>query len=258
MRSEMSEFSYGFAVTHELVTRLGSRLKAAPVLPSLLVEGRAGGGYDLMIDTGVPLLMQFKLTERMIHPAAREYATFSSEYFRLVIRGRKRGQRGQHRELRRHERAGRLVRYVAPAFHKATELDDRFKNGTVVACSALLAPADIGNFKDRLPHVVAFDPKGTKFYRWSNRTEIERAAMGERALENLIDDFGRARAMRITPRFFRELSAQFLGQRGTESQSEDFWSEWRSLHGRSSPATQAATLARVVLGSELVILRDGR
>jgi hypothetical protein len=44
MTPEISEFSYGFALTHELITLAGQPLRAAPIFSSLIEEGRAGGG----------------------------------------------------------------------------------------------------------------------------------------------------------------------------------------------------------------------
>ena len=55
MEPEFSEFSYGYALTDELIHWNGTKLKAAPVFPSLYDEG-AGKGYDLKLDrqNGVP------------------------------------------------------------------------------------------------------------------------------------------------------------------------------------------------------------
>ena len=63
MRSEFSEFSYGFAFTHEYVNHTPG-LKAAPELPSLVRE--AEKGYDLKLNySGHPKFFQFKLAEYM-------------------------------------------------------------------------------------------------------------------------------------------------------------------------------------------------
>lgn len=43
MKSDISEFSYGFALTNELVGWVN--LRAAPDFPSLIEEGKPGGGY---------------------------------------------------------------------------------------------------------------------------------------------------------------------------------------------------------------------
>ena len=47
MRSQISEFSYGYALTEKLVNRTGDLIGAAPLFPSLREEGKAGNGYDV-------------------------------------------------------------------------------------------------------------------------------------------------------------------------------------------------------------------
>jgi len=44
MRPDFSEFSYGYAVTEEIVTANKATLVAAPLFPSLYKEGKTGGG----------------------------------------------------------------------------------------------------------------------------------------------------------------------------------------------------------------------
>jgi len=71
MVPEISEFSYGFALTNELVG-WGS-LNSAPIFPSLIEEGKAGGGYDVYLDrSGFPLYLQFKRAECMFRKNARQ------------------------------------------------------------------------------------------------------------------------------------------------------------------------------------------
>ena len=71
MTPEISEFSYGFALTNELVG--WAPLAAAPIFPSLLEEGKAGGGYDVHLDApGTPLYLQFKRSDCMKRKSAKE------------------------------------------------------------------------------------------------------------------------------------------------------------------------------------------
>jgi hypothetical protein len=71
MIPQISEFSYGFALTNEIVA--WSPLKFAPIFPSLIEEGKKGGGYDVMLDMpGVPLYLQFKRGYRMTRRTAKE------------------------------------------------------------------------------------------------------------------------------------------------------------------------------------------
>jgi hypothetical protein len=65
MISEFTEFSYGFAITHELVLQNSGSVFAAPEFPSLIREGQVGGGYDVRLDFGNWLFLQFKLSEYM-------------------------------------------------------------------------------------------------------------------------------------------------------------------------------------------------
>ena len=45
MRPMLSEFSYGYALTEELVSGGTANLTAAPIFPSLYAEGQIGGGW---------------------------------------------------------------------------------------------------------------------------------------------------------------------------------------------------------------------
>jgi hypothetical protein len=49
METRLTEFSYGYCVTEELANGMGPVLKAAPYFPSLLAEGKPGGGFDVRI-----------------------------------------------------------------------------------------------------------------------------------------------------------------------------------------------------------------
>ncbi len=59
MKPEMSQFSYGFAFTNELITAPGVHVVAAPEFPSLQKEGKPGGGYDVKIPFGSPRFVQY-------------------------------------------------------------------------------------------------------------------------------------------------------------------------------------------------------
>jgi hypothetical protein len=66
MNPDFSEFSYGYAVTEELVASLKATVVAAPIFPSLYEEGKKGGGYDVKIPlSGKPIFLQFKLSNHL-------------------------------------------------------------------------------------------------------------------------------------------------------------------------------------------------
>ena len=51
---EFTGFSYGFAVTHELILQYSGNVVAAPEFSSLVREGQTGGGYDVRLNFGAP------------------------------------------------------------------------------------------------------------------------------------------------------------------------------------------------------------
>jgi hypothetical protein len=65
VKPDFPEFSYGFALTREICERWKRGLKVAPVFPSLIQEGRTGGGYDVLLEPGFPLFLQFKISQYM-------------------------------------------------------------------------------------------------------------------------------------------------------------------------------------------------
>lgn len=158
MRSLISEFSYGFALTHEFVLSLGS-LIAAPVFPSLIEEGKAGGGYDVKLEApGLPLFLQFKRSERLVRGTAREIkagAPLSVPFYRMALTARK--DSNQHDMLIELDLAPNVVFYAAPMFHMKDEFDAAFLNGQVRARSFFVSPAAIGAFADDGAHYLSFD-----------------------------------------------------------------------------------------------------
>jgi hypothetical protein len=42
MKADFSEFSYGFALSYEIMTMMGSNIVGVPLFPSLLTEGATG------------------------------------------------------------------------------------------------------------------------------------------------------------------------------------------------------------------------
>ncbi|HEV2078497.1 MAG TPA: hypothetical protein VGR19_01180 [Allosphingosinicella sp.] len=157
MKSLISEFSYGFALTHELVFALGT-LTAAPIFPSLVEEGKPGGGYDLKLESpGVPLFLQFKRSECMQRRTAREIAAGANldvPFYRMEITAK--ADSDQHEMLLELDQQPNFVFYAAPMFHQKPEFDDAFLSGRVRQRSFYVRPRSIGSFPER-PHHVSFD-----------------------------------------------------------------------------------------------------
>jgi len=156
---EISEFSYGFALTHELVGRLGT-LHAAPIFPSLIEEGKAGGGYDVKLDApAVIMYLQFKRADCMVGKNTKEISSGTGiqlPFYRMKITESKRS--AQHELLMALDTGEDEVFYVAPRFHTPSELNSAWLSGTVESRSFFIRPRDIGHLNDK-PHHVAFDER---------------------------------------------------------------------------------------------------
>ena len=157
MHPNISEFSYGFAVTDELIYWHGTSITAAPVFPSLYQEGQQGGGYDVMIQRdGIPLFLQFKLSYCMVRQYAREahLGLLPLPYYRMYLRPAKHSN--QHEMLLDLETAGNEVYYSAPAFHQSWELNEAYLKHIVISRSEWIRPWFIGPLPDDDEHYIAF------------------------------------------------------------------------------------------------------
>ena len=133
MKPEFSEFSFGFAYIFQVANIWKNNLIESPILPNLYEEGKEDGtGYDARLAKtgGFVYCMQFKLTEYMKGPTAKEAndktKKYPRPYYRFSIYG--------DRQSRQHEllcglesKYGTRVEYVAPLFYEKEVLDDFFK-----------------------------------------------------------------------------------------------------------------------------------
>lgn len=157
MKPDISEFSYGFALTSELVQSHGLQRAGAPVFPSLKSEGSPGGGFDVKLP-GLPVFLQFKLSDCLTTKNAHHHAKLGLPYYRFKIRAPKYSK--QHDLLLALEAQHNVVFYTAPRFHTPDELNNAFSNSKIVERNAFVAPATIGPLPDVEEHFVSFSPKG--------------------------------------------------------------------------------------------------
>ena len=173
MKPDISEFSYGYALTDELINWQGTPLTAAPVFPSLYKEGQPGGGYDVMLQCpGVPLFLQFKLSHYMVRGTAKEVqmGLISTPFYRMHIRPTRHSD--QHEMLLDLESTGNEVYYSAPEFHTSDELNDAYLSHSVRVRSLWIKPSQIGSLPDSKDHHVAFR-SGAGPYFCSEPQELE-------------------------------------------------------------------------------------
>lgn len=185
MHPDISEFSYGYALTESLVAATGRRIRAAPVFPSLIDEGRAGGGYDVHITfPGYPLFLQFKLSHLMVRRSAEEVkaGALTTPFYRFHLRPTRHSQ--QHPLLLDLEATGAAVFYAAPAFHKPSELNAVYVDRSVVERSVFLRPSQIGPLPDDKDHHIAFKPYGPAYFFSKEPRLIRESAAGSDELLN--------------------------------------------------------------------------
>src|SRR5262252_6894130 len=88
--SEFSEFSLGYAITEALVQKWRPTLVVAPSFLSLIEEGEPAKGYDASLQPkGVPIFIQFKLSELLIGGNTRETrggVPILPPYYRFTLR----------------------------------------------------------------------------------------------------------------------------------------------------------------------------
>lgn len=161
-----SEFTYSFAVINELVVQGDPPIVSVPVFPSLLREGRAGGGYDVALNRpGRPLFLQFKLSRYVQGSRAREYhasdRVFYGPLYRMYVRSRRSSR--QHELLLELERGNRSsVFYCGPAFHTLQQLDKCYRERQIVAQSRFVKPSELPSITDDDEHWISFqEPRGT-------------------------------------------------------------------------------------------------
>jgi hypothetical protein len=189
MIPQISEFSYGFALTNEIVA--WAPLKIAPIFPSLVEEGKKGGGYDVELAMpGVPLYLQFKRGFRMTRRSAKEVKQYNKRlkipFHRFYITDS--GTSDQHTMLLELDDGKNNVFYVAPRFDRIVEINDAWAAKEIAERSIFVRPQAIGELDDKLHH-VAYDANRT--FVCSEPKEIEAlsaAQVVERLLGRLKDD----------------------------------------------------------------------
>ncbi|WP_174020691.1 hypothetical protein G6L89_010355 [Agrobacterium fabrum] len=187
--SDISEFSYGFALTNEIVG--WTPLNAAPVFPSLIEEGKQGGGYDLKLDApGVALYLQFKRADCMTRASAKEIKKHRlplvRPFYRFSIT--ERNKSFQHTSLLTLDTNKNLVFYAAPRFHLISEINEAWHAKDIAARSIFVRPRSIGLIADDARHHVAYDSDRAFFCSEPREIEPESAASLYKMITDRVKD----------------------------------------------------------------------
>ena len=192
-----SEYSYGFAFTHEYISRHPG-LKAAPELPSLVKEGQAGGGWDLKLGyRGHPKFFQFKLSEFMKGSRSLHWEHFKTPHYRFRVTPQ--NQSDQHNLLKELANDYQDVNYVAPKFHTQQRFDELFRNSLVTTHSIWVPVGDLPHVHDGDRHYLTFTAAQREAFWQSEPTRLEGGFAAE-------DHYARVNERRVIDEgFFREL-----------------------------------------------------
>ena len=231
-------------------------IRAAPVFPSLIEEGKVGG-FDVHLPfVGFPLFLQFKLSHRMVRNSAAEVKNglLTTPFYRMHLRPSRHSQ--QHALLLTLEATGAAVYYAAPYFHRPSELDSAYTSRQVVQRSIFVKPSEIGALPDDKDHHLSFR-RGRPCYFCSESARVIRDAELKPAefLRELADGFWKRERLEPTEEStnaWADRISEVIRSRGplVEGVSTDNLDALRSR----DPVTRLAYLARTFLGCSVVLI----
>lgn len=186
MKPDISEFSYGYALTEALIWDTGLPIVGAPIFPSLIEEGRSSG-YDVGIQfQGFLLFLQFKLSHFMTRGTAFEakQGLLDIPFYRMHLRPARHSR--QHAMLLDLEATGEFVLYAAPKFYLPSELNMAYLSRTIIQRSFFIRPSTIGPLPDEWDHHVSLRD-GYPVYLCSEPKKLREKESSETALKELQD-----------------------------------------------------------------------
>ncbi len=254
-----SEFSYGFALTDELIHWHGTTLTGAPIFPSLKKEGQVGGGYDVKLP-GVPLFLQFKLSHRMERRNATEtsqYGLYEPYFYRMLLRPRNRSK--QHQLLLDLEAKGNQVFYAAPAFFETSELNNAYMDRAVVQRSVFFRPFEIGTINNDARHWIAFrnasDGYGFFFSTPVEPKKVETVS-GE-MLARILGEKLRAPERTLTQDTFRQISMEMtvIVEKQFGEEAEEWVRDFKRAAAELSPIQQVAYYSHTFFDSTFFVVQ---
>jgi hypothetical protein len=253
MDSHISEFSYGYALTSELIALFNLKTAGAPEFATQNAEGKPGGGWDIKLP-GVPFYLQFKRAARMVRKRASEARSFSGlPIYRMYLH--RRDQSDQHRLLLDLEAKGNVVLYAPPGFSEPDELNEAYSSDQTAKRSIFVRPSAIGPLKDNKRHWVSFQVEPLKAaFRCSEPVPIPFESLeilvGERLIVRLNHDREGPK-----PESFGDLATELLSvYERLRPAEQDRIEGIRRLRQRRDAADFARLVARTLFQCELLFV----
>lgn len=166
MKSEFSEFTYGFLLCTEIINRQRKRNTSTniPKFPSLIAEAKIG--YDVKIPRrGLPLFLQFKLAQ-YLKPNSRAMCSksYSQDFFRITLYRRTKSQ--QHNLLCRLARTFPHVYYASPSFYLQRDFNQYFINESIKENSAFIPLRRLSEITDDDEHYLTYINTKPTGFKW--------------------------------------------------------------------------------------------
>jgi hypothetical protein len=250
MKSQFSEFTYGYALVEEMSRDY--RFSAVPIFPSLIEEGRTGG-YDVGLNIrGMPFFLQFKRSDYLSRSNSKYNNSFHSPYYRFNLHALRHSR--QHNLLLHLERSGNPVFYVAPKFHENTELHDNYFNSNVASESIWIAPTEIGNLPDDDEHSVCFNHSESQVYFCSEPKPLKHSLRYKKdTLDRYFSDFRERDGYR---KFHRESWSELYSQMEHVFKTHDqagFKKLSSFIVKEEDIVRKTAKLARLAFGADMLV-----
>jgi hypothetical protein len=242
MKRKVSEFSYGFVLTHELVNAFG-------YLPTDLPAAKQKKDDATGLPSGYPLFLQFKASEYMKRRNAGEAKLVGLPYFRFGLH--RKTQSNQHQMLIELEKKGNLVFYATPKIHEAVNLNGAFFDHQVVALSLFVSPAEIGELPDKDAHSVVFSNRVDEVYFCPQKEKLDAVIHGEKFADSIQVRLAGRDPSLLNEEFYRRLASDMVSLVSPNLRIFDELSRGRV---EMTAATFANYLARTLFDCDLLII----
>jgi hypothetical protein len=248
MKRKVSEFSYGFVLTHELVNAYGYLQTDAPQGARRPRKKEAAGDVGGS-PSGRPLFLQFKASEYMKRRNAGESKLVGLPYFRFALH--RKTQSNQHQLLIELEKKGYAVFYATPKIHEAVNLNSAFFERQVVASSLFVNPGEIGELPDNRSHRVVFSGRSDEVYVCSKPQRLDGVIHGAAFAECVRRIASEKEPQSLDDEFFNHLASDMVS---LISPNRRIFDELSAGKVEMSASTFANYLAKTLFDCELLIV----
>lgn len=259
MKSDFSEFTYGFLLCSEILNKKRRRqiISSAPRLPSLLEEAKIG--YDVEIPRrGLPLFLQFKLAQYLKpNSRARCSSSYNQEFFRITLY--KRTKSRQHNLLCELAQKSPHVYYTAPAFYLERDFNRFFINENIINNSVFIPLRRLEEIKDDDEHFITYVKSKLMGFKWHSEEGIytEYPISGTDWLTHIEE--GLSSYQDFGPEYFlslRELLVDIIGKRQLHYELNE--APFPLLHNNDQPSVlrDIHYLLNAYFGSTLIFLNS--